>query len=81
MTIKEAFIEIKEEGYDVRYINNHALQIDFDILFDAYNFCFVILLETEVKLLLTDFADYEQIMVEHDENEEASNCGCCRLYL
>lgn len=74
MELKEAFEEIKKAGYDIRYIHSKACQVDFDFLFDGYNGAFVTLIFTDNKLLLTDYANYEEILDDHEYEDIEKLC-------
>ena len=60
---EKALKEIGKE-YSVRRVNMTYAQIEFDILFDAYNYIFIGVLYEDNKVILTDFADYAQILLK-----------------
>ena len=74
MQLREAYREIKAAGYDVRWMNSNAIQIDFDFLFDDFNCAFADVIFTDGKILITDYAEYEEILDEHTEEDIAEIC-------
>ena len=64
---EKALKEISKE-YSVRRISQTYAQIDFDELFDPYNFIFIGILYEDNKVILTDFADYAQLCPWEDED-------------
>ena len=64
---EKALKEIGKE-YSVRRVNMTYAQIEFDILFDAYNYIFIGVLYEDNKVILTDFADYAQICPWEDKD-------------
>lgn len=63
----KALQKIKSE-FPVRQYTTTYAQIDFDILFDPYNYIFVGVLYEDEKIILTDCADYAQICPWKDED-------------
>ena len=66
-TFEKALAEIQKD-YSVRRFNSTYAQIEFDILFDDYNFIFIGVLYEDEKVILTDFADYAEICPWEDDN-------------
>lgn len=64
---ENALAEISKE-YAIRRISATYAQIEFDILFDAYNYIFIGVLYEDNKVILTDFADYAQICPWEDKD-------------
>ena len=61
MEFKKALEEIGKE-YKFRWLNQGCVQIDSKQLLDAYNCCFVDILNKDGQALLTDFADHMQVI-------------------
>ena len=64
---EEALDRISQE-YDIRRLNQNYAQIEFDILFDPYNYIFIGVLYENEKVILTDFADYAPLCDWEDED-------------
>ena len=64
---EQALKEISKD-YPVRKITTTYAQIEFDILFDAYNYIFIGVLFEDDKVILTDMAEYAQICPWEDED-------------
>ena len=64
---EKALEEIKKD-YPVRQITKTYAQIEFQILFDSYNFIFIGILFENDDVLLTDFAEYAQICPWEDKD-------------
>ena len=54
----EKALENIAQQYAIRRFNQNYAQIEFDILFDDYNYIFIGVLFEDDKVILTDFADY-----------------------
>ena len=63
---KKALDEIAKE-YQVRKISTTYAQIEFDILFDDFNYVFIGVLYENNRVLLTDLADYAELLDYSDE--------------
>ena len=57
-----------EKEYPLRRISTTYAQIEFDILFDDYNYIFIGVLFEDNEVILTDMADYSQLDYWHEEN-------------
>lgn len=57
-----------QKDYTVRRISATYAQIEFDILFDDYNYIFIGVLFEDNKVLLTDMADYAELCPWEDDN-------------
>jgi len=68
MNLFEKALEEIGKEYSVRRMYEHYAQIEFDILFDAYNYIFIGVLLEDNKIILTDMADYAQICPWEDED-------------
>ena len=68
MNIFEKALEETAKEYDVRRFTTTYAQIEFDILFDDYNYIFIGVLYEDNKVILTDMADYAQICPWEDED-------------
>ena len=66
---EKALEEIKKE-YPVRRMGDNYAQIEFDILFDAYNCIFIGVLFENNQVILTDMADYAQLFSFINEEED-----------
>lgn len=66
-TYEKALEEIKKE-YPIRRMYATYAQIEFDILFDSYNYIFIGVLFEDDKVILTDLAEYAQICPWEDED-------------
>lgn len=56
------FEQIKKDYPDTRWVSSTCIQINFmDFMLDPYNFAFVCLLFEDDKMILTDFADNEEV--------------------
>lgn len=66
MEFEKAIKEIEKE-YKFRWLNKNCIQIDSEQLLDAYNCCFVDVLNENGQALLTDFADHMQIITLPEE--------------
>ena len=64
---EKALSDIKKD-YPVRQITTTYAQIEFQILFDSYNFIFIGILFEDDKIILTDFAEYAQICPWEDKD-------------
>ena len=53
--------------YNVRRFSMDYAQIEFDILFDGYNYIFIGVLYENGEVILTDFADYTPLCDWSDE--------------
>lgn len=57
----EIALEDIKKDFPVRKLTNTYAQIEFDILFDAYNYIFIGVLFEDDNVILTDCADYAEI--------------------
>ena len=71
MEFEKAIKEIEKE-YKFRWLNKNCIQIDSEQLLDAYNCCFVDVLNKNGQALLTDFADHMQIITLNDYHLECN---------
>lgn len=62
MEKEKIFEQIKKDYPDTRWVSSTCIQISFmDLMLDPYNFAFVCLLFEDDKMILTDFADNEEV--------------------
>ena len=66
-TFEKALAEIRKDYNVVQFTTTYA-QIEFDILFDDYNYIFIGILFEDNKVILTDMADYAEICPWEDDN-------------
>ena len=66
MEFKEALKNIEKE-YKYRWLNGTCVQIDSEQLLDAFNCCFVNVINHNGNALLTDFADNMQVITLPEE--------------
>ena len=66
-TFEKALAEIRKDYNVVQFTTTYA-QIEFDILFDDYNYIFIGVLFEDNKVILTDMADYAEICPWEDDN-------------
>ncbi len=64
---EKALNAIKKD-YPLRRMTSTYAQIEFDILFDSYNYIFIGVLSEDDKVILTDLAEYAQICPWEDED-------------
>ena len=64
---EKALVEIRKDYNVVQFTTTYA-QIEFDILFDDYNYIFIGVLFEDNKVILTDFADYAELCPWEDDN-------------
>ena len=64
---EKALAEIRKDYNVVQFTTTYA-QIEFDILFDDYNYIFIGVLFEDNKVILTDMADYAEICPWEDDD-------------
>ena len=61
MEFKQAIKNIEKE-YKIRWASSTCVQIDTDQFLDAFNYCFVSILDEDGRALITDFADNMEVI-------------------
>lgn len=65
---QKVIANIKKEYPTVRQMFEHYAQIDFDILFDPWNYMFIGIYAEDGKIILTDNAQYVETCQIEDED-------------